>query len=770
MKILICMLIVCLGTCICHAQQAKLDSLLRLNANYTKEDNTKLDILNKLADVYFYMQLDSGIVCADRAIALAEKLHNQRALGDSYTNKARLQTCKNVQYSQVEQLLQKALTLQRASGNSSGIATCYLNLSKLKSGDEKVMLLNKALDLYKQTNNLWGQGQVMILFAMYYYLGSNVQQSFENVEKARTLYIQAGDSVSIAECYITESAAFYINADYVKAIETAEIALKIGLATKTSGIIDGAYISLANVYNTTGNHTQAQQCYFNALKMAEKEGNIQYQSAIISNLANSLIQLKKYNQAIEYVEKGITWCKVQNDSPGLQYNYGLLAEIYAIQKRYPEAIIQYHASLQHGIESNIEIGECENYTGLSNAFIQLSNYDSAYFYIKKAITLNASVKSTLLDVQIYIRMATLLKNAPNALLQKMGVRPEKRYEVAIENINKCLAILKVSGELNYQSEALLLLSELYEKSGNTKASYDSYKQYTIIKDSILNKESSQSVANLQIQYETEKKEQQITLLNKDNELQTKELDKQKLVRNSFVAGFGVMLLFAGLFLFQRNKITKEKTRSDGLLLNILPAEVAEELKSKGTADAKHYDNVTVLFTDFKSFTKISEQLSPQELVDELHTCFKGFDEIMAKYSIEKIKTIGDAYLAVSGLPQADEHHAEHVVRAALEIREFMHKRRENLGAKTFEIRIGINSGSVVAGIVGVKKFAYDIWGDTVNTAARMEQNSEPGKINISETTYALVKEKFTCEYRGEIDAKNKGKLAMYFVENYRSVV
>ncbi|MBK9249809.1 MAG: adenylate/guanylate cyclase domain-containing protein [Ignavibacteria bacterium] len=172
----------------------------------------------------------------------------------------------------------------------------------------------------------------------------------------------------------------------------------------------------------------------------------------------------------------------------------------------------------------------------------------------------------------------------------------------------------------------------------------------------------------------------------------------------------------------------------------------------------------MLFTDFKSFTKVSEQLSPQELVDELHTCFKAFDEICGKYSIEKIKTIGDAYLAVCGLPLADEIHAENVVNAALEIREFMKNRREDLGAKTFEIRIGINSGSVVAGIVGVKKFAYDIWGDTVNTAARMEQNSEAGKINISETTYSLVKDQFTCEYRGEIDAKNKGKLAMYFVE------
>ncbi|MBK9249818.1 MAG: hypothetical protein IPM69_17360 [Ignavibacteria bacterium] len=233
----------------------------------------------------------------------------------------------------------------------------------------------------------------------------------------------------------------------------------------------------------------------------------------------------------------------------------------------------------------------------------------------------------------------------------------------------------------------------------------------------------------------------------------------------------VLLLFSSIVYRQRNKVKKEKTnverekqRSDELLLNILPANVAEELKSTGTASAKHFDHVTVLFTDFISFTTVSQQLGAQELVDELHACFKGFDEIITKYNIEKIKTIGDAYLAVCGLPLADEKHAENVVRAALEIREFMKQRRENFGAKTFEIRIGINSGSVVAGIVGVKKFAYDIWGDTVNTAARMEQNSEAGKINISETTYALVKDRFSCEYRGELDAKNKGKLAMYFVE------
>ena len=212
------------------------------------------------------------------------------------------------------------------------------------------------------------------------------------------------------------------------------------------------------------------------------------------------------------------------------------------------------------------------------------------------------------------------------------------------------------------------------------------------------------------------------------------------------------------------ELKHEKQKSDNLLLNILPEEVAAELKAKGTTTARHFDNVTVLFTDFINFTRAGERMSPQELVNELHTCFKAFDEITGRYGIEKIKTVGDAYLAVGGLPAADASHAENIVRAALEIRAFMAERVAGLGDKTFRVRIGINSGSVVAGIVGAKKFAYDIWGDTVNTAARMEQNSEAGKINISQTTYELVKDKFTCEYRGEIDAKGKGVMKMYFVD------
>jgi len=210
------------------------------------------------------------------------------------------------------------------------------------------------------------------------------------------------------------------------------------------------------------------------------------------------------------------------------------------------------------------------------------------------------------------------------------------------------------------------------------------------------------------------------------------------------------------------ELQKEKQKTENLLLNILPHEVAEELKEKGSSEAKYYDEVTVLFTDFVNFTQSSEKMGAEKMLVELNECFTAFDMIMEKHGLEKIKTIGDAYLAVCGLPLKNECHAYQTVLVALDIIKFIEERKKT-NPNTLDIRIGINSGSLIAGIVGVKKFAYDIWGDTVNTAARMEQNSEKGKINISESTYQLVKEKINCEYRGKIHTKGKGDMDMYFV-------
>jgi class 3 adenylate cyclase len=217
-----------------------------------------------------------------------------------------------------------------------------------------------------------------------------------------------------------------------------------------------------------------------------------------------------------------------------------------------------------------------------------------------------------------------------------------------------------------------------------------------------------------------------------------------------------------------HELEVEKRKADDLLLNILPAETANELKKYGRSNAKTYSQVTVMFIDIKDFTRISEQVSAELLVAEIDYCFSAFDRRVQKYKVEKIKTIGDSYMTAAGLPLLTYTHAADTIYAALEILDFMFKRKEEKDAKgeiSFEIRIGVHTGPVVAGIVGTNKFAYDIWGDTVNVAARMEGSGEAGKINISGTTYELVKDKFRCTHRGKISAKNKGEIDMYFVEN-----
>jgi histidine kinase len=215
----------------------------------------------------------------------------------------------------------------------------------------------------------------------------------------------------------------------------------------------------------------------------------------------------------------------------------------------------------------------------------------------------------------------------------------------------------------------------------------------------------------------------------------------------------------------------EKKKADDLLLNILPKEVADELKNTGRSRARRYEEVTVMFTDFKNFTQHSVNLAPEELVGEVDFCFRKFDQIITKYGLEKIKTIGDAYLCVGGIPE-DPESVLRTIKAAVEMRDFIVQIQEERQTKKevfFQMRIGITTGPVVAGIVGEKKFAYDIWGDTVNTAARMEQTGEVGKINVSGVTYELIKDKFECIYGGKVSAKNKGEIDMYFVENEKSV-
>ncbi|TAH30063.1 MAG: hypothetical protein EAZ06_04450 [Cytophagales bacterium] len=221
-----------------------------------------------------------------------------------------------------------------------------------------------------------------------------------------------------------------------------------------------------------------------------------------------------------------------------------------------------------------------------------------------------------------------------------------------------------------------------------------------------------------------------------------------------------------IILNQKNEIEAEKEKSDLLLLNILPEEIAKELKETGETEVRHFKLATVMFADIKGFSSLAMQLSPQELIKELDFCFSTFDEITAKYNLERIKTIGDSYMCAGGVPSCNTTNPIDTVLAALHIQEWMlqqKKQREKEGEEYWQIRLGIHTGDLVAGVIGKTRFAYDIWGNTVNTASRMESGGEVGKVNITENTYQYIKEYFECMPRGKIEAKNIGLIETYFV-------
>jgi adenylate cyclase len=351
---------------------------------------------------------------------------------------------------------------------------------------------------------------------------------------------------------------------------------------------------------------------------------------------------------------------------------------------------------------------------------------------------------------------------------------EKKLGKAKQMLDEAKVIAYEEGYLLPKIKVSRVFSEYYEATGEQLLALKEYKTWQSLKDSIDQNELSRSLSSAVLEAEYNKKDAERA----EEQRKKDEAEAQKLRNQKIIAGStGGVLFFVGIvafLLYRSNRqhkkantiIAAEKQHSEDLLHNILPAEVAIELKATGASKAKDFREVTVLFTDFKNFTAKCEQLTAQQLVNEIHFYYSAFDKIITRYGIEKIKTIGDSYMCAGGLPVETVTNPEDTVQAALEMRDFVLEEKEKrmaAGSPCFEIRIGLHTGPVVAGIVGIKKFAYDIWGDTVNIAARMESCSEPGQVNISGATYALVKEKFHCIHRGKIQAKNKGEIDMYFV-------
>ena len=603
------------------------------------------------------------------------------------------------------------------------IDSLLLDLPEMKEDTNKVNLLNQLSFNYPYINPDEG-----LKYGM---------QALELSELLMWKKGTAGASSAIGSNYANK-------ADYANALNYEYKALKI--YEELNDLAQQAIMlrNIGIVMHTSRNQSKALEYDFKSLNLYQKLNDKRGEAALYNNIANVYYTLGEKEKVIEYDLKALQLYEALNDDAGTAQLFGNIANYYAEERDFSRAMVYYFNALRK-----------ENAMGNKNGVTRnMGNIGETYLDISKE---NAGKIKP--DSLIPAGQAANLKRAVAYL------------ETAVENAKE----LK-------QTEYLLafgeILSEAYMRSGKTKDAFHAFKYYISVRDSVYDVEKYNDALRKELNYEYGKRQDSIA---HQKDITDLKLTEEKIIRKKekifYSCGLALILVFSG-FMVNRWRITKlqkqiieaGKVKSDQLLLNILPGEVAEELKEKGRADAKLFDEVTVMFTDFKNFTQISEKLTPSVLVAEIHDCFKAFDEIISRHNIEKIKTIGDAYMCVGGLPVSNKTHAEDVIRAALEIREYMHNRMNaqkiaKEQSEVFEIRIGIHTGPVVAGIVGVKKFAYDIWGDTVNIASRMESSGEAGKVNISGSTYALVKDKFSFTHRGMIQAKNKGEIDMYFVES-----
>ncbi len=489
-------------------------------------------------------------------------------------------------------------------------------------------------------------------------------------------------------------------------------------------------------------------------------------SKALSIIGNVYENYGEYTEALTACQKSMKLMRLLKDQEGVANVLGTIANIYIRLIDYPNAIhkITQSLAIRTKLDNKKAIASCLNLLGrvhsLSNNFPLASKYYFEALALRKSMDDQNGIPWSYLGIASMYELQGNLDQSIHYF--ELGIEQSRKTNDRRNTLHSLLGLGKVMNRKNKPAEAIRYLKEAQEiaESINAKSilveihdhiakSYELKKEYRIaldhsqknrfLREELLNEASSNRLRNKMIAFEVEnyKKETEIFRL--------KNVDlKQALI-----------------------KIKDEQLKNEKLLLNILPLQTAQELKRTGKARPRLFPQISVLFSDFVGFTAIAEKLPPRELVAEIDECFSAFDAIMQKHGVEKIKTIGDAYMAACGLPKRNPKHASHLTKAALEMIQFMNEQKRTKGNNAFEIRIGINSGPVVAGIVGRKKFAYDIWGDTVNIAARLESASQTGKLNVSKMTRELIKDEFKFIPRGKINVKGKEALEMFFVESKR---
>lgn len=605
------------------------------------------------------------------------------------------------------------------------------------------------------------------------------------------------DGEIIASCCEKIGLCYYKQDNYSEAITWFQKALEL---QRERGDLQSVASTLNNIglnYKMRGNYDKAIDYYEQTIRIDEELGKGNEISKTLNNIGMVYRIWGKYDKAIEYFERSLRLRSGLNDQAGVSKSLNNIGLVYTDWKKYDQAIRNFRESLK--IEQLLKnTGEIAiRLNNLGRVFFFMNQYDTALFYFEKTLRIHMAnqdqdqialtynnIGKVYMGQKKYAEAGNYLAAALD-IYNALGKEGEKATALAnLSDINRAVgneakaiqmldSSTRIATKLNLRNQLqqnFLYYSQIYNDLGDYKKSLDYFKKYSDEKDSVFSEQILSQLSDFQIKYETEKKENEITLLKQTEVIQTLAIKKQTLIRNFMLALSALFLVMASvIFYFLQVKrkdnriIASAREKSDQLLLNILPLGIANDLKEKGKTEPKIFEHVTACFVDIVDFTQKSSKIEPKVLIDELNQIFTAFDNIIEANGCERIKTIGDSYMAVSGLPEFNPAHARQVVASCIEMMRYI-RIRNNESPLKWEIRAGVHTGEVIAGVVGVKKYIYDVFGDTINTASRMESKSEPMKINISESTYQLVRDLFETEPRGEIDVKGKGMLRMYFVK------
>ena len=619
------------------------------------------------------------------------------------------------------------LVVLRNAESDSSKAAILIELCKVAMDTDlkkSEVYAQQAVDVHKRTQNKAGLAAAYRFLGLAQLYGSRYKESVESWQYSLAYYDSVGDRANVARIYSNLGAVYENQSNDVKALEYMLKSQKVAEEIGDTSRLMAALTNIAVIYGKKP-HTikKGIEVSLQALKFADTMNDKEMQSKISTNLGELYFSLGKDTIAIEYFERA---------AQGYEGAESLVPALLNIGKVYSSR----------------------------------KDFDSAFKYQQQALGIAEKVDS---KRDITAALLALAETYQNKGDRKSALSLYERAREIGENI-------KTPEELKVVYTGL---SDIYSTQRDFERAYRYQKLLTTINDTLYNITYAQKLEGQLFAYEIEKKQNQITILNKDKELAEIDLERQKFIKNAFMVGL-ILIFFIAFIIFRNyrakvkiNKILdRQKDEIENLLLNILPEEVAQELKTDGQATPRSYESVSVLFTDFKGFTTIAETMTPNELVAELNDFFVAFDDIIEKNNLEKIKTIGDAYMCAGGIPTSNMTHPVDIITAGLQIQQYMEDHnvaRKEKGLPVWGLRVGVHTGPVTAGVVGRKKYAYDIWGSAVNIASRMESNGEVGKVNISEATYNLVKDKFSCVHRGKISAKNIGEIDMYFVEAMQEV-